>query len=135
MGKRRTQEGEEEELERKRREGRDEGRARNSAHPAFAPKHLKESLVLMVLEEGGGNVLLSCCSSSAPRPGSHRTPTHGAFCPCSLLLDSGCRVRRGTSAVSKGTGSAKTTRETSPPGAPQWAWSPPPLDRLGPSSI
>lgn len=61
----------------------------------------------MVLEERGGYVLLNPWSSATPRPASHRAPTHGASCPCPLRLGSGCRVRRGTSAVSRGTGSAK----------------------------
>jgi hypothetical protein len=78
----------------------------SSAYPAFSAQHVEESLVLMVLEEGGRNVL-NCLGPSAPRPASHRDPTHGVFCPCPLLQGSGCRVRRGTSAVSKGTGSAQ----------------------------
>lgn len=92
----------------KRRKGRETGRARRSpAHPAFPTQHLEESLVLVVLEQCGGYVLLNPWSSATPRPASHRAPTHGASCPCPLQPGSGCRVRRGTSAVRRGTGSTK----------------------------
>lgn len=108
-GKEKDGEDEEaEDEERKRRKGRETGRARRSpAHPAFPTQHLEESLVLMVLEECGGYVLLNPWSSATPRPASHRAPTHGASCPCPLRPGSGCRVRRGTSAVRRGTGSTK----------------------------
>lgn len=108
-GKEEREEGKREKEERKRKKwwGRGGGR-RSPAHQAFSSKHLEESLVLVVLEEGGGYVLLNRWCSSAPRPSSHWAPTHGAFCPRLLWRGSGCRVRRGTSAVSsKGTGSAK----------------------------
>lgn len=125
MGKRRRQKGEEE-VERKRRKGRETGRTRRSStHPAFSAKQLKESLVLMVLEEVGRNVLLNCWPPSTPRPASYRATTHGAFCPSPLLLSSGCRVRRGTSAVSKGTGSAINHKGNKSSRGPQRACPPP----------
>lgn len=78
---------------RRRRKGRKTGRARrSSAHPTFPSEHLKDSLVLMVLEEAGGYVLLNHLCSTAPRPASHRAPTHGASCPCCLRVGSGCTV-------------------------------------------
>lgn len=150
-GKEKDGEDEEaEQEERKRRKGRESGRARRSpAHPAFPTQHLEESLVLVVLEERGGCVLLNPWSSATPRPASHRAPTHGASCPCLLRLGSGCRVRRGTSAVNRGTGSAKNHKGNKSSRGP-WVglassslprtgldpppsdWGPPPFDWLRP---
>lgn len=152
-GKEEREEGKREKEERKRKKwwGRGGGR-RSPAHQAFSSKHLEESLVLVVLEEGGGYVLLNRWCSPAPRPSSHWAPTHGAFCPRLLWQGSGCRVRRGTSAVSsKGTGSAKNHKGQGkqvlqgPLGGPGLLlvrpslgplpsdWNPPPLDCLDPS--
>lgn len=88
----------------------------------------------MVLEEFGRNVLLNGWSPSAPRPASYRATTHGAFCLSPLQLSSGCRVRRGTSAVSKGTGSTINHKGNKSSRGPQRAC-PPLYDWLGPSSI
>lgn len=61
--------------ERTRRKGKEPG-DQAPAHQAFPAEHLKEALVLMVLQEAGRNVLSRSCSG--PRPASHRAPTHGS---------------------------------------------------------